>query len=567
MKNKLKNPSFIFVLVLAVLAVIRFIITYGLPILAIPLANYDDGLLFELAKYLESFHWLGPYTKMTLIKGPFFPFFLSLCHWFHIPFLTAETLLYISSCIFVVIAILPAFKNKWTTLPLYIMLLFNPIMFSGDTFQRVYRSGITLAFELFVFAGMLGAYLRIKQSSKKVAPFVVIAAFAYTFMIYSRDETVWILPFLTVVIIILIILTIINEKRFKQAIYKSILLLLPFILQFSAKHVISAINYHQYGIYTVVETSGTNFAKTMQIMNSIEFDNLPPCVSISRDKMKLLYTVSPTLNTWKDDIELWLDMFDSTGRLPDDGENEDGFFYFAFKQAIDVQNGEESEFVYGKIYDELNSAVSEGKLKCGPLMPSALMSPWREEFSTQLPNVMLEAHQFIYDFKKIYIDGKYTLSWSGPGDMVYDMEQFTYERAIYSEFPESYPLPDDYDNYLEQVEHKSILLRNILTVYQMINPIIFYIALIGILFMIINIIRGLKLKKYDSVPVFLMTISILLSYIVCIGVIGYSNITAYVEIGSFYLSSTYPIILMTEGLSLAYIISLLIKLLKKLRPN
>lgn len=41
-----------------------------------PNAGYDDALMVNMANSIADFHWLGAYSNVTLLKGPFFRFFL-----------------------------------------------------------------------------------------------------------------------------------------------------------------------------------------------------------------------------------------------------------------------------------------------------------------------------------------------------------------------------------------------------------------------------------------------------------------------------------------------------------
>jgi hypothetical protein len=61
-------------------------------------APHDDGLLARLAGSLIDGEWLGPYSDVTLVKGPGYPLFLALVWKLHLPLKLAEHGVHLVAC-------------------------------------------------------------------------------------------------------------------------------------------------------------------------------------------------------------------------------------------------------------------------------------------------------------------------------------------------------------------------------------------------------------------------------------------------------------------------------------
>lgn len=422
---------------MATIGIIKILLTTNLPIFANPNAGYDDALMVNLANSIADFHWLGAYSNVTLVKGPFFPFFLACCKWTGLSFLDAQTILYALGCVFFVCACDKMFKSKWTSYVLYLVMMMNPVTFSCETFQRVYRNGVVMGQELFVLGGIIAVYIRINQEIKSWVPWLLICGVGYVTMTYTRDDAIWCVPFVVVASVVIWGISAHKNgiKQYRKNIKTAIVLAIPFIMMFGVTTIISTINYAVYGIYTVTDTSGTYFAKVIKTMYSVDDDVDVPCVSVSRDKLRKLYEVSPTLASIQDTIEERMNYWEGNGHIPGDGEVEDGFFYWGLRQAVEwtgyYESAEKSETFYKSVYEEIEAALNDGTLNRRTTMPSALMSPWRSYYGEQLFEAVKTANKYVYSFDGLGIGGSNIVS-SGVSDAaVENFEIVTSERAIY----------------------------------------------------------------------------------------------------------------------------------------
>src|SRR4051812_4476167 len=66
----------------------------GQRVFAIGPAFHDDRLFLELAGHILSGQWLGPYSQMTLAKGPMYPVFIAAVFKLGVPLAFAQHLIY-----------------------------------------------------------------------------------------------------------------------------------------------------------------------------------------------------------------------------------------------------------------------------------------------------------------------------------------------------------------------------------------------------------------------------------------------------------------------------------------
>ena len=154
-------------LIMSGFGLVKQFLVYNLPIMAVPKGIHDDWIMVHLADTLRSGQWLGEYNSLTLTKGMFFPLYLAVINFFHLSYLNVTAFLYTVSCMVFVYALRPLVKKPLPRLVLYLALLWNPVSYSLQAFQRVYRNSISYIQLLFIFAGFLAVYLRRREPVKK----------------------------------------------------------------------------------------------------------------------------------------------------------------------------------------------------------------------------------------------------------------------------------------------------------------------------------------------------------------------------------------------------------------
>ena len=129
-----------FIITIILLCLIRFLISFNLINFYIGNLPFDDALMLRQSSSLLSGDYLGLYSNMTLVKGPIFPFLIAFLRLINLSYSFSFTILYILSTLFFVLSLKKIIKDKRILLIIFSFLLFNPVTYSSELFQRLYRN-------------------------------------------------------------------------------------------------------------------------------------------------------------------------------------------------------------------------------------------------------------------------------------------------------------------------------------------------------------------------------------------------------------------------------------------
>jgi hypothetical protein len=532
-----------FPLIIGFLLVIRFVLVLGMPIFAHAGAGHDDRLMIGFADSILNGDWLGQYSEMTLIKGAMFPLLLVFNRLLGIPYVLGMTALYSAACLFFVYVLKDLLASKKFLLLLFAFLLFNPVSFADETFFRVYRNSITGAQTLLIVGGMFGLYLNRKAKPGRMIFFALVTGISFATFWLTREDGIWLLPFLVVAILITVVAIILeNNKKRKQILMRSLITVIPIVLLFIGSFCISAVNAHYYGIFTTNELSSDPFAKTIKMIYSIEDPVEADNVSVSREKMAIMIGVSPTLKGIEDDISESMDRWSWYDKDAPVREVEDGWFFWSLREAVAdagyYQNPQMAASFYENVYDELSAAVDSGKLSQRFTMPSALMSPWRSEYLQEYPVAILKTAYYIVNYKEVHSNVLMSIDDGQNGIRLF--EKITGNVANY---------PSEEQETIDLI--KASLLNKITLIYKLTGLILFLAAGIGYLRLSWLLLK--KKREEKRFEIWLLMTAIALSVLVLILGVAYTDISAYVAISYWYLTGAYPLMIVFEGLG-AYIL-------------
>ena len=157
--------------------------------------------------------------------------------------------------------------------------------------------------------------------------------------------------------------------------------MLPFLLLFCSIHIISFINYQYYGVYTTNQLNNSNYTKAAMLMMKIKPEKEIEHVEITRETLRRLYEVSPSLKILEEIIEVEYE--NKNGLVmagEDNGEiNEDLITWEltgAASQKGYYKDAQTAEKFWGDVYTEIKQAVDEGKLETRATLPSRSLIPF-----------------------------------------------------------------------------------------------------------------------------------------------------------------------------------------------
>lgn len=541
------------------LLVVKIILVCNLPIYFISGAGHDDLLMLKHAVSLVNLKWLGSYSSFTLIKGAFFPMFLSVMKGLAVPYLIAITMFYHFGCYIFVRGIKDVFKKPIYKFVLFTALVFNPVSFSIETFQRAYRSALTPAQVLIIMGCLFAIYLRLEQPAKKLVPWLVLAGLALASMWLTREDSIWILPFVlgSIGVTMGVLIHSYRKDLEKESLKKAFMCIIPIVILIVSTLMVSAVNYRYYGVFTTNEISNSNFTKVLKSLYSVKPMEDIAYVSVPRSTFVAIYKVSPTLNSIYSELEMALDKWDkNSGRLSGDGEIEDGWLMWALRDGVEIagyyKNAQRTDQFYLDVHNEIQKAIADGKLESRSTMPSALMSPWRKSYPERLAKAVIYTFRFVASYERIvpqllknadtHMSYSNTFEWMTNSNLIFHSdEDYTPNRRL--------------DNVMYKLD------TFIAKAYEVTGLPLFILSLVGFMYLTLLIILKKWRTQYVS-DIWLITMSMLLSMVMLFLGISYTHISAYNAISPLYLSGIYPIMTAFELLIIIFVIQDLLQKFK-----
>ena len=497
--NYLKKHWFIISLIMFCL--IRFLISYNLPSFFINTLRYDDALMVNQMRSILSGSYLGVYSKLTLIKGPVYPFIIAFCNFIKTPYSVVLTIMYILACLLFINSLKKLIPNKKILIVIYLLLLFNPITYSSDLFQRLYRNALSIT-ELIVF---LSIFINIICRDKERLLDYILLGIISCIMYLTREDNIWII----IIIIGLFIYKVLNNRNIKQILF----CLTPLIVLYSCLNIVSFINYKYYNIYSYNELKKSNFKDAYIKMLQIKDEEHIDFVAIPKSTLYKLSAKSKVFNLSINEIDkLYATLADENGQI------NNGNIVWFIRDWIDWVNnfkdGKEANDYYLRLSNELDELFANGVFEKEFIIPSVFINtPSFSELKT-IPGNLLNCIWYTSSYKNVK-----TLSNDGVKEI----------KASYSNDNKAYYFY--YNNYHDT--------QNIPPS----NP--WYIELIRILYMCFTLVCSIiaiyiyikNIKKHDKISIIIHTI--LLIYIIIVGGVTYTHSTAFHSIRYCYLGNVY----------------------------
>jgi hypothetical protein len=532
---------------------IKQLLVINMPLFAHAGAGHDDRLMINMTDSLINGAWLGEYSEKTLVKGLFFPLFLVANDFFGIPYSLSIPGIYSIGCMIFVFGIKKLFQTEFPLFIIFLALLFNPISFADETFLRVYRNSLTATQALIVSGSMFAVYLNRFEKKWIQILWAISAGLGLASLWHTREDGIWIIPLVLGVIVITVISIILKKELLKKdKVKKSIITVIPVMLLILSTIIISSINYSHYGIYTTNELNKSNFTNAIKLIYSVTANEEVERASVPRSTITKIYEISPSLNAIKEELESSLDRWSWYEKDAKVRQVEDGFFFWALREAVSnagyYENAVKANEFYKNVAEELEAGFESGELKRRQTMPSALMSPWRDGYWEELPTAFLKTITYVVSFEAIKTSMTDSIDDGKDGILLF--EEITNNPArIKGE-----PIPLG-------VQIRLALLNGITGIYQIIGFFAFIAATLVYGLITVFILMKKMRDKYELMDCWLVLSALLFSVFVLAGGVAYTDISAYVAISYWYLAGAYPLIIAFNVIALYKITEVLVKMI------
>ena len=353
-------------------------------------AGHDDALYVKQAHSILAGHWLGEYGELTLAKGPTYPLFLAGVGRLGCPLRQAQTWLHALACLAFVAALRPLVPNARLRLLLFAVLLLDPLTLSAGTVGRVLRVGIQPALALATLAGFVGLLTRIDRPLRALLNWALIAGLAGAAFWYSREEGVWLVPSVALLVAVAaaqVLRGAGDRKRGRLA-----LLAVPFAVGLLAGAALALVNARWYGAPVTVDFTNGAYPQAFGALSRILPVEEIPRVPLTKETRLRAYAVSPAFAELRPYLEG--EYGDGWARYGWEGSNHPaagkeirgGWIPWALRGAAAAvghyQNAVTAEAYWRQVAAEINAACADGRLAAGaprsgfrPRWHAALIAP------------------------------------------------------------------------------------------------------------------------------------------------------------------------------------------------
>lgn len=360
-KQRIKRINW-FWAVLAALSLVKLLLIQGLVICPLVTAACDDALMENWAINIANGNWTGPFSCYIFTKEIGFSFYLAVINRLHLPYFFATNLLYIVAGLMMLYAVSHVVQKKWILSVIYAVTLFHPIMTAVQSGQRVYRNAFAAALTLLIFACLLNLYFEIAEESfLRNCAWSALAACSLGYLWETKSDTIWLMPF-TLTVLLVAAVIVIKKKKILKAVPRLCLLLIPVLGIQLFSFMVNMLNVKFYGAPGIAY-----YGPAMSVLTRIDAEDAAENISLSWNTFQELCQYSPTLATTAQKVERVMEKYDDYDTHPGDGYVEDGWIGWALVRAFQrsgyYTDCQTANTFYQKVYEELKTAVDEGKIK------------------------------------------------------------------------------------------------------------------------------------------------------------------------------------------------------------
>ena len=398
-------------------------------------ALHDDALFAAFALALLNGDWLGSYTNLTLVKGPFYSMWLAFNALLGAPLLVSQAVLYLLASLLLLWAVAPGPRWRWPLVIGFAIYAFNPAPYAVAEL-RVLRAGIYMPLSVLILA-LCFCWFRLRDETwRRKLP--VAAALGLTVGCFwiTREEGVWILPVLTLAWVG------ITAMRWRMAATEAGLAAVGVATSILVVQGVATVNYVKYGVHDVVEFKQREFLDAYGALSRIDHAAWRPRIVVPREVRARAYDVSPAFAELRPHLggavgDFWANESCQYGHpVPCPDEIAGGWFMFALREAVaragHYESAPKARAYYARVAAELNAACDDGRLSCGARRRS-MAPPYRSHYARDTLVRLWRTTRYFAGFDGLFIDPGRSTGPQVEIDLIADlinMRPFPRERSL-----------------------------------------------------------------------------------------------------------------------------------------
>lgn len=343
-----------------------------LPVGLLASARLDDAWFFGRAHDLAAGRWLGPYSAVTLMKGPGYPFFLAACYGLGVSAMLAQALLNLAASSLFARALWRIGACWPLAAGIFVACLWHPYLFP----LRVIRDDIYAAQALLYLACLIETLVARGKVARIVWPVGAGLSFAWLWM--TREEGVWVAP-----ASVMLCTAILWRDRSR---------LIDLARAAAAAAAVFAVvmgaNFAVYRTMSIVDFKGRAYRGALDALQSVRVGEPVAYVPVPGKVRDRLYTVSPAFASLRPYFEgegrNW--MAEGCRIYPGScGDYAGGWFVWALRDAVSsvgaYDTAAHADAFYRTLAAEIHAACRDGRLTCSrglvSYLPAITPAQWR----------------------------------------------------------------------------------------------------------------------------------------------------------------------------------------------
>lgn len=390
------------------------------------------------------------------------------------------SLAYTISCLAALYALSHFTKNRVVLIAAFTIILYAPCSYDAMV-QFVYNISFTSVLMVWTISSLMIAYQKREESRGSYVFWCIMAAIGSMAIWLNREDSVWIVPLLSVFVVIILFSVCRYRKKgkMKAGIGCIILAFVPILAVAARDLALRCINYNGYGVFVTNDCKSTNFDKAYNSLLKIRQNYFPESCSITRETIDAACRVSPSMNELKGYLDKQYESNQGMviiGRNIEDGEIEDGWMNVILRETAGssgyYRDAVETDQYWGRVHEELEEAFKQGKLESRPTFfwGTVLHHSWRknagyfEKWMVSAGTMLKEAvkHQNIKaELRYNAIEQKYadryeamTLNYSvaAPGEYIVKASGWLFVENLNHQY--KLKLVDQTSNVLQNIEYE-----------------------------------------------------------------------------------------------------------------
>jgi len=366
---------------MAVSSLAYIILCMHVPVALFADAGFDDYLFVQHGLSIISGQWLGPYSQMTLAKGPGYPLFLAFNGLLGVPITLSQALLYVTACCVTACALFRLSGSAWLAFLSFLAIQWHPALFP----VRIVRDDLSAAQVLLVL-GAVCSFAFLPQHLGRRLLWAILGGLALGWFWLTREDAIWVLPGLSAILL----LQGLRLWRQRRAILQLLLCIGVFGSAMAATLLaIATINLWVYGAFVTVDFKSTAFEKALNILQTVRVGPPVPFVPVPAKVRQAVDEASPAFASlepyFKGVGQSWTEpgcaMEPSTC-----GDFAGGWFMWALRDAVAAEghytSPQAAASFYRTLWHQVKRACVDGRLTCRPtplpFMPATTQAQWRQ---------------------------------------------------------------------------------------------------------------------------------------------------------------------------------------------